>query len=157
WAGRRRAVAMRFFYLELARGNHEHIREELTRMFHAYQTDENLTAQLMATLHRCGRGPQAADIYEDHRDALARQTAREASRTLRRLLEAIADHDEEKIATLFPKVVPAAGSLADRVAPRPHHELPRNQELVGRDSTLAELTWLLAPQPDRPPRIIIIV
>jgi predicted ATPase/DNA-binding SARP family transcriptional activator len=118
------------FEAALALGEHREIVAALRAALEENPFRERLWGQLMLTLYRCGRQPDALEAYGEARRVLSEQLALEPGPELRRLQEAILTHD--------PAIAPAP------VAPRRHGNLPApSTSFVGREEELAQMVELL--------------
>jgi DNA-binding SARP family transcriptional activator/tetratricopeptide (TPR) repeat protein len=148
---RHRRAAVRLFGLELGRGNHELVLDELISVAGFYPADGRLAEQLVLAQYWCGHLTDAATAYERHREALAQETGGTPEALLRTFHFAIARGDQKAAAA-------AESQLARRAVPLPRppsprrpggvpRQLPRPPELVARDDLAAEATWLLRRDP----------
>ena len=111
---------------DLALGRHAALAGELRGLVAANRTRERLVGQLMLALYRCGRQGEALEAFQAARSALVAEIGVEPGPELRRLEEAILQHDAAlELATALP------GELDASSAP----------PLAGRES---ELAWLRA-------------
>lgn len=137
---------------DLELGRHADLIGELKTMVEQHPLREQLHAQLMLALYRCGRQAEALAAYQSARRVLVDQLAIEPSAPLRRLQEAILRQDPSL--DLAASVAPPAGSAAevsqlfrpgareDRNAP---HNLPAQvSSFVGRERQLREVSQLLS-------------
>ena len=112
---------------DLAAGHHREIVGEIEALVSQHPLRERLHAARMIALYRCGRQAEALNAFRDARRVLVAQVGVEPGPELRRLHEAVLNHD----VSLEP--------------PSPAGGLPRELDaaaappLVGRD---AELAWL---------------
>ncbi|MES4908526.1 MULTISPECIES: BTAD domain-containing putative transcriptional regulator [unclassified Streptomyces] len=160
--GERRLSALEdFFDARLAAGRHVHTVGELQQEVGRHPFRERLQVQLMLALHRCGRTPEALQVYADTRARLASEVGIEPGRSLRdthlRLLRenttesaaagTAAHAPEPGVPALAPAVTPAGapdgpGPLTERALPP--RQLPPDVPLfVGRSEQLAYLDGLL--------------
>jgi DNA-binding SARP family transcriptional activator/tetratricopeptide (TPR) repeat protein len=139
---RHRRAAVRLFELELARGNHEHVLDQLIRLAAYYPSDRRLCEQLMLAAYRSGHPADANQAYERYMDAL-KETAGEPDALLRALHFAIGRGDEEAIEAAQSAVERRAGTPAQAPVAVPR-QLPPTVDLVGRDNLGAEVAWLLS-------------
>ena len=152
---RRKRAAVRLFDLELARGGHERILDDLISIAGHYPTDRRLCEQLMLALHKCGHTTDATGAYEHYREALAEETGGEPDPLLRRLYFALVRSAQDEIEAAEAVVARRAGASVAQVVSIPK-QLPRDSELVGRDDLAAEVSWLLRRAPDRTTPVIVI-
>jgi DNA-binding SARP family transcriptional activator/tetratricopeptide (TPR) repeat protein len=150
---RRRRAAARLFELELGRGRHELIVDELIQLTAYYPDDQRLCEQLMIAQYRSGRPADVARAYERHVDRLAAETGGAPDQLLRAFHFAVARGDRDA-ADLAELNIARRRNMPGQVADVPR-QLPRAPELVGRDGVIAELKSLLRPRPDRGPVIVI--
>lgn len=118
----RKRVAIRLFELEVGRGGHGEVVEELAAFAAEYPDDAKICRLLMAALHREGRTEEILPAIERYEDA-----AVSPDKSLRRM---------------------AYGMVSASGAPGPAPLVPRQLPppppyFVGRDSLLAEVLWLL--------------
>ena len=139
---RHRRAAVRLFELELARGNHEHILDQLIRLAAYYPSDQRLCEQLMLAAYRSGHPADANQAYERYLDAL-KETAGEPDTLLRALHFAIGSGDEEAIESAHSAIERRAGTPAHAPVAVPR-QLPAAPGLVGRGDLEAEVAWLLS-------------
>jgi DNA-binding SARP family transcriptional activator/pimeloyl-ACP methyl ester carboxylesterase len=78
---------------DLADGAHDELVGELERLVREYQFRERLWGYLMVALYRCGRQADALATYQRVRELLAEEMGLEPGGELRRIEEAILDHD----------------------------------------------------------------
>lgn len=137
---RHRRAAVRLFELELARGNHEHVLDQLIRLAAWYPSDRRLCEQLMLAAYRSGHPADATAAYMRYKEALAEETAADPDVLLRTLHFAIVRGDEEAIESAVERRAgtPVQVSVA---VPR---QLPPAADLIGRVDLEAEVVWLLS-------------
>ncbi len=152
---RHRRAAVHLFELELARGNHERILDDLIRLAGYYPSDRRLCEQLMLAENRSGHPADAAHAYLRYQDALAEESAAEPDALLRNLHYAIVRGDEETIESAQSAVERRAGTQAHPAVAVPR-QLPPTAELVGRGHLAAEVAWLLGLEP-RPAAPVVVV
>ena len=152
---RHKRAAVRLFELELARGNHERILDELILITGFYPSDQRLCQQLMVAEYRCGHLTDVARAYERYQEMLAEETGSGPDPLLRTLHFAIARGDEEAIAAAESAISKRAGPRAGPVITVPR-QLPRPTDLVGRDELIAEASWLLRREPGRMAPVVVI-
>ncbi|WP_433476987.1 BTAD domain-containing putative transcriptional regulator [Spirillospora sp. CA-142024] len=75
--------------VELALGRHGAVVAELASLVDEHPLREKLRAGLMLALYRCGRRPEALQVYRDGRALLIEETGLEPTERLRRLHEGI--------------------------------------------------------------------
>jgi len=114
---------------DLALGRHAALAGELRRLVTAHPTRERLAGQLMLALYRCGRQADALEAFQAARGALIAEIGVEPGPELRRLEEAILQHDA---ALELPFELPELPAELDPSSAPP---------LAGRQ---AELAWLRA-------------
>lgn len=143
--GRRLVAYEDWFDAEFALGHEPDVLDELDELGRAHPMRERLRSQQMIALYRCGRQGEALAVFDEIRQALARELGLAPSPALRRLYQAIlsgapsvgmgqapdATADATRIAG--PGPVTAHGSLLPRDTP----------DFVGRERLLAELTAAL--------------
>ena len=78
---------------DLAAGRHAELIGELQQLTSRHPWRERLHAQLMLALYRAGRQADALEAYRNAREALVEQLGIEPGQELRRLQQAILDHD----------------------------------------------------------------
>ncbi len=152
---RHRRAAVRLFELELARGNHEHVLDQLIRLAAYYPTDRRLCEQLMLAAYRSGHPADATQAYERYKDALTEETAGDPDTLLRNLHFAIGSGDEEAIESAQSAIERRAGAPAPVSAAVPR-QLPPTADLVGRDDLRAEVVWLLRSE-RRPAAPVVVI
>ncbi|HLX51094.1 MAG TPA: BTAD domain-containing putative transcriptional regulator [Streptosporangiaceae bacterium] len=145
---RRKRAAVRLFELELERGNHEAILDELMSVAGFYPSDQRLAEQLMTAAYRCGHVTDATAAFDRYREALEEETGGEPDPLLRGLYFAIGSGDEEAIAAAESAIAKRSGTVTRSGTPaRPvvavPRQLPRPADLVGREDMTAEVSWLL--------------
>ena len=152
---RLKRAAVRLFELELARGNHELILDELMLIAGYYPDDRRLSEQLMIAQYWCGHLADVSRVYERYRDALAEETGAQPDPLLRNLHFAIGLGDEEAIAAAEAALTKRAGTPARPIVTVPR-QLPRPVDLVGRDALAAEVSWLLRSEPGPAMPVVVI-
>ena len=125
---------------------------ELEMLVEEHPLREQLHAQLMLALYRCGRQADALAAYQNARRVLVEQLAIEPSAPLRRLEQAILR--QEASLDLAATVAARAGLVAtvsesSRPVPREEGNAPHNlpsqvSSFVGRERELSELRRLLS-------------
>lgn len=155
---RRKRAAVRLFDLELARGGHHGILDELTTVAGYHPEDRRLCEQLMIVQYRCGHAGDALEAYERHDAAVAEQLATAPDPALRALYYAIGGGDEAAVAAAEAAVAHRVGSAAQAptAAVVPRQLPPDPPGFVGRGDLVAEATWLLGRHRERlTPTIVI--
>jgi DNA-binding SARP family transcriptional activator/tetratricopeptide (TPR) repeat protein len=153
---RHRHAAVRLFGLELNRGQHELILDELISVAGFYPSDRRLSEQLMLAQYRCGHLTDAGTAYVRYQEALAEETGGAPDPLLRTFHFAIARGDQAAITAAESSLAKRAGMppAPPRVAvPR---QLPRPADLVGREDLAAEAAWLLRRNPDPAVPVVVI-
>jgi len=117
------------FEAALALGEHREIVSELRAALEENPLRERLWGQLMLALYRSGRQADALETFQEARRVLAEQLGLEPVPELRRLQEAILEHD------------PAIGAVP--VAPRRGNLPAPATSFVDREQELAEIIDLL--------------
>jgi DNA-binding SARP family transcriptional activator/tetratricopeptide (TPR) repeat protein len=151
---RRRRAAARLFELELSRGEHERIVDELIRLTGVYPDDQRLCEQLMIAQYRSGRPADVARAYERHVEGLAAETGGVPDQLLRAFHFAVARGDRDAASLAELDIVRRRNMPTHAVTYLPR-QLPPAFELVGRDAVIAELKSILRTWPDRGPVIVI--
>jgi DNA-binding SARP family transcriptional activator/tetratricopeptide (TPR) repeat protein len=151
---RRRRAAARLFELELSRGQHELIVDELIQLTGYYPDDQRLCEQLMIAQYRSGRPGDVARAYERHVEGLAAETGGVPDQLLRAFHFAVARGDRDA-ASLAELDIARRRNMPAHVVTYVPRQLPRSSGLVGRDAMIAELKSLLRPGPDQGPVIVI--
>ena len=155
---RHKRTAARLFALELGRGNHEDILDELVAAAAAHPSDQRLCEQLMIAKYRSGYLTDAAAAYERYQEALAAETGAAPDPLLRTLHFAIARADEAAIGTAESALAKRTGKAGQ--APRPAitvpRQLPRPADIVGRDEAAAEVSRLLHGERGKPAPVVVI-
>ena len=155
---RHKRIAARLFALELDRGNHEGIHDELVLAAEAHLSDQRLCEQLMIAKYRCGYLTDATAVYERYQETLAAETGASPDPLLRALHFAIARGDEAAIGAAESALAKRAGKAGQPVpaaiaVPR---QLPRPPFLVGRDQAAAEVSRLLRGEPGTLTPVVVI-
>ena len=155
---RHKRTAARLFALELGRGNHEDILDEIVAVAAAHPSDQRLCEQLMIAKYRSGYLTDATAAYERYQEALATETGAAPDPLLRTLHFAIARTDELAIGAAESALAKRTGKagqapLAAITVPR---QLPRPADLVGRDRAAAEVTRLLRGEPGKPAPVVVL-
>ena len=151
---RLRRAAARLVDLELGRGTHELIMDELIQIAWSYPGDQRLCEQLMIAQYRTGRPADVAGAYERHAEWLETHRAGAPDSLLREFHFAVARGDDEAISRAEAAISRRRSASAPAGAPVPR-QLPRAPELVGRDDLICELTALLGSGDDAGPVIVI--
>lgn len=155
---RHKRTAARLFALELDRGNHDGILDELAQAAGIHPSDQRLCEQLMLARYRCGYLTDVAAAYERYQEALATETGAPPDPLLRALHFAIARSDKVAIGAAEAALAKRAGT-AGRPAPAPvtaPRQLPRPASLVGRDEPTAEVVRLLRGTPGMDAPVVVI-
>jgi DNA-binding SARP family transcriptional activator/tetratricopeptide (TPR) repeat protein len=132
--GRRKRTAVRLFALELARGEHAAILDDLTQFVAEDPADGQLCRQLMLALYRSGHAADATAALERHEEALGGG----ADRELRRLGYAMALHNDDAVDR-----ADEATARASRAVPLPRQLPSAAAHFVGREGPLGEIRRLL--------------
>ncbi|MDH6113747.1 DNA-binding SARP family transcriptional activator [Kitasatospora sp. MAP12-15] len=146
---RRRGAMERRFAIELELGRHRAVLDELSDAVRSHPTDEALAGQLMRAMQRCGRRPEALDVFRALRTRLVDDLGLEPSDALQRLHQEVLTDRGGGAGTT--KAVPRG------VAPeRPPHQEPAQlpaqmDDFVGRESEIAQLEDYLGDS-DRAPQ-----
>jgi len=127
----------------LAAGEHLHLVPELEQMVADHPLDEQVHAQLMVALYRCGRQADALSAYQRLRATLAEDLGIDTSQPLRDLETAILRQDPSLDAPV------QAGSLrlSAPVAPIPAQLPPGVAGFAGRGGELDSLDTILSQVP----------
>lgn len=155
---RHKRTAARLFALELGRGNHEEILDEIAAAAAAHPSDLRLCEQLMIAKYRSGYLADAARAYERYQEALAAETGADPDPLLRTLHFAIARADEMAIGaaeSALAKRTGKAGQVPPAMISVPR-QLPRPVDLVGRDQAAAEVSRLLHGEQGKPAPVVVI-
>lgn len=131
---RRKRTAVRLFALELARGEHAAILDDLTQFVAEDPADGQLCRQLMLALYRSGHATDATAALERHEEAIGGG----ADRELRRLGYAMALHNDDAVAK-----ADEATARISRPVPLPRQLPPAAAHFVGRERPLGEIRQLL--------------
>lgn len=134
------AVEMRV-EAELDAGRHESLVGELARLTETHPYRERLISVRMKALYRCGRVPEALEVYRESAAALEEAVGLDFSDELKALYVAILRHDK----SLAPAAEPA------EPAPAPAQLPPDLAVFVGREAELERLI-AYAPTGDEPRR-----
>jgi DNA-binding SARP family transcriptional activator/tetratricopeptide (TPR) repeat protein len=141
---RYKRAAVRLFDLELERGHHERILDELILVCSFYPSDRRLCEQLMTAEYRCGHMADVARTYERYRETFAEETGGEPDPLLRNFHFAVARGDESAITAAWSAIAKRGGSARPVVSvPR---QLPPAADLVGRADATVEVSRLLRQQ-----------
>jgi YVTN family beta-propeller protein len=106
---------------DLALGRHEQVVAELTALVEQNPLRERLRMQLMLALYRCGREPQALDIYQEYRRGLAAELGLDPSPRLRQLESAILAADRSLDAPPVAKTTRSAHAASSGSPQAPRH------------------------------------
>lgn len=141
---RRKNVQEQRFALELELGRHQVVLDELAEAFGAHPTHEAFAGQLMRALHRCGRRPDALEVFRTLRGHLVDELGLEPSLQLQRLhQEVLADRGALTSASGRPRAGATAAAGPRPPSPRPA-QLPHDiGDFVGREHQLAQLEAFL--------------
>ncbi|MBU2668207.1 winged helix-turn-helix domain-containing protein [Actinoplanes bogorensis] len=131
---RRKRTAVRLFALELARGEHAAVLDDLAQFAAEDPADGQLCRQLMLALYRSGHATDATEVLERHEEAIGGS----ADRELRRLGYAMALHNDAAVARAGDPSV-----RVPRAAPLPRQLPPATASFVGREAPLAEIRQVL--------------
>ncbi|MGR6918757.1 AfsR/SARP family transcriptional regulator [[Actinomadura] parvosata] len=135
---------------ELILGRQAELVAELTSLVAAHPTRERLRGQLMTTLYRLGRAPEALASYDEGRQSLAEGLGIDPGPHLRALHQAILLDDATVLG-----VAPAGLRSPAPVQVVPA-QLPADvPAFVGRAGLVARLTPLLATKHSAPPVLVI--
>jgi DNA-binding SARP family transcriptional activator len=97
---------------ELALGRHAELCPELEALVAEHSLRERLRGQLMLALYRSGRQADALEVYRDGRSLLVDELALEPGPQLRKLQQAILEHEAELDLTRPDKPHPTAMAVA---------------------------------------------
>jgi tetratricopeptide (TPR) repeat protein/DNA-binding SARP family transcriptional activator len=153
---RRKRAAARLFELEIARGNHEAVLDELILTAGYYPADRRLCEQLMIAAYRCGHVADVMQTYERYQSVLLEETGSEPDPLLRALHFAVARGDESAIAVAEATLAKRSGTPAIAGPVVVPAQLPRPVDIVGREDLVAEVTWLLRYEPAPAVPVIVI-
>ena len=126
---------------ELGLGRHEQMVAELEQLVAEHPLRERLRGQLMLALYRCGRQPEALDVYREAREKLVEEFGLEPTAALRELERAILAQDPSlDPADLSPKaqrailVIPSAEDQVDPLLAiaEPLAALPGRELIIAR-------------------------
>ncbi|WP_218029731.1 AfsR/SARP family transcriptional regulator, partial [Streptomyces sparsogenes] len=133
---RRLSALEDFFDARLAAGRHVHTVGELRQAVGRHPFRERLQVQLMLALHRCGRTPEALQVYADTRARLASEVGIEPGRSLREThLRLLRDTTE--------------GAAADAPGRAPVADVPVAHVPIG-DGPVADVSVVDVPAVDVP-------
>jgi DNA-binding SARP family transcriptional activator/tetratricopeptide (TPR) repeat protein len=135
--------------IELRRGKHSDILDELVARAAALPLDERLAGQVMLALYRCGRQADALDRYQKIRLRLADDLGVDPSPPLGRLYHRILAAD----AALDDPTPRLGGLVRQATAPRQLPAPPRS--FTGRASEVAQLDAVLAGAGEPPAEVIV--
>ncbi|MFC4531753.1 AfsR/SARP family transcriptional regulator [Sphaerisporangium dianthi] len=134
---RRLSALEDYFHAQLEAGWHIHAVGELRRAAEENPFRERLQSLLMLALHRCGRTPEALELYAGARDRLASELGIEPGSLLRETHLRLLRHRHREDDAGPP------GSVGAAITPR---QLPADvTSFVGRADQLARLDALLPP------------
>lgn len=152
---RHRRAAARLFELELERGNHEQILDQLIQLAGYYPDDQRLCEQLMIAQYRSGRAVDVGRAYERHQRALATKTAGQPDHLLRSFHFAVARGDQAAATAAEEAIAQRRRIPGAQQAPVPR-QLPRPDDLVGRDQLTTDITFLLRQPPGQAAPVIVV-
>ncbi|POX50074.1 hypothetical protein C3488_15605 [Streptomyces sp. Ru72] len=141
---RRKNVLEQRFSLELELGRHHVLLDELVEALGDHPTHEAFAGQLMRALHRCGRRPDALEVFRTIRARLVDELGLEPSLQLQRLhQEVLADRGALTAPAVRGRTTGSSAPQSRPVAPRPA-QLPHDvSDFVGRKRELAQLETFL--------------
>jgi hypothetical protein len=151
---RHKRTAVRLFSLELDRDNAEGILDQLTQIAAFHPADRRLCEQLMTAQYQCGHLTDAGTAYERYLDAVDSETGAPPDPLLRTFHFAIAAGDEAAIAIAQSALAKRTRTPTRRPATVPR-QLPRPDDLIGRDHVTVETSRLLRGGLD--PKVPVIV
>jgi DNA-binding SARP family transcriptional activator len=131
------------FQARLAAGEHLHLVPELEQMAADHPLDEQVHAQLIVALYRCGRQADALSAYQRLRATLAEELGIDTSRPLRDLETAILRQDP----SLDAPVQAGSPRPSAPVAPIPAQLPPGVAGFAGRGAELDSLAAILSQVP----------
>jgi len=110
---------------DIALGRHAELVGELRTLVRRHPLRERLRGQLMLALYRSGRQAEALAVYADARRTLDEELGLEPGPELRRLQQAILDHDPELERRRPRRAGPPARRRPALARPRRRHDLGR--------------------------------
>ncbi len=152
---RHRLAAARLFELELARGQHELILDELSSIAGLYPSDRRLAEQFMLAAYRCGHLTDVTSGFERYRAAVAEETEGPPDALLQTFHFAVARGDEAATAKAASGMAKRAEAVARAVVVIPR-QLPRAVAMVGRRALIAEVADLLVRPPGRGVPVVVV-
>jgi DNA-binding SARP family transcriptional activator/tetratricopeptide (TPR) repeat protein len=152
---RHKRAAVRLFDLELARGNHERVLDELILISSFYPSDRRLCEQLMTAEYRCGHLAEVARTYDRYRETFAEETGGEPDTLLRNFHFAVALGDESAITAAWSAIARRAGTPSRPTVAVPR-QLPPAADLVGRAEATAEASRLLQQESRQAAPVVVI-
>ncbi|MFG2956449.1 BTAD domain-containing putative transcriptional regulator [Streptomyces sp. NPDC048291] len=134
---RRKSTLEKRFAIALELGHHQAVVDELSAVVRAYPTHEIFAGQLMRVLQRCGRRPDALDVFRVLRSRLVHELGLEPSAPLQKLHQEVLADRGHPVRQERLKSVPAAAVRP--AAPRPA-QLPADlSDFVGREAELDQV------------------
>jgi DNA-binding SARP family transcriptional activator/tetratricopeptide (TPR) repeat protein len=143
---RRKRAAVRLFELELGRGVHDTVIDDLSTVAGYHPTDKRLLELLMIALFRHGHTTEALAAYGRHAAAL-KVTHAQPEAGPRELRMAVSAGDGAAVDRYQAGLRLPGGPAVVRAAPAaprvPRELPPAPGDFVGRDNLVPEATWLL--------------
>ncbi|MGH3914440.1 MAG: BTAD domain-containing putative transcriptional regulator, partial [Pseudonocardiaceae bacterium] len=141
--------------VRLALGRHAELLPELFQLVARHPLRERIRAQLMVALYRSGRQSEALEVYRAGRAILLDDLGLEPGDELRRLEQAILNHDE-----CLDLHAPIRTSTSGPARGAPASEVPAQLPLdtcsfVGREGALTQLDAILAIADQQPTAVLI--
>ncbi len=143
---------------DLRLGRHVEVVSELKRLVARHGLREQLCAQLMLALYRCGRQAEALQVHRDARGRLLRELGVQPGPHLQKLHTAVLLHDPAlrwPVTDEGQRPVSLASVQASRIKARPLPPRCVGPPLVGRAQPLAQLRAAWSGPAPRP-RIVIV-
>ena len=94
---RRRRIATRLFSMEVSRGRHEVVLDDLQRFAAEDGTDTSICRLLMTALYLSGQSSAALQVFDRHAQAIESRDAGRPDPALRDLSYAMSNHQDEVV------------------------------------------------------------
>ncbi|MFJ9630101.1 BTAD domain-containing putative transcriptional regulator [Streptomyces sp. NPDC101175] len=141
---RRKNTQEQRFSLELELGRHHVVLDELAEALGDHPTHEGFAGQLMRALHRCGRRPDALEVFRTLRGHLVDELGLEPSLQLQRLHQEILSDRGTLVASAGRGRSAAPPVPSPRPVPPRPAQLPHDiSDFIGREQQLDQLETFL--------------